>query len=260
MRKTQYASGENMQIEQGILIPSTIIPVGEGVTGASHAIVNITGISQRCVVKPAGTKEISAECFCALLGYFLGLPVLNPVIVSDPRDSTLWFGARNVGYPSLSTACRITNPPTEQQLSVLAVILSTWIQAPSIISFDELIENGDRNPGNILWNGSIFTIIDHERCLGIEPKIVNKLALFALSHSDQARLAIMQQGITSAAISQQAMVGVDQIWDKIEQEFDLTPNSIQQEFSAFKKICQANAKFLINTATTALAPLFAHKS
>lgn len=82
-----------MQIEQGTLRPKTLQPVGEGVTGAQHGLVRIGGIAQKCVVKQVGPREIAAECFCALLGERLGLPTLAPVVITDPRDPSLWFGA-----------------------------------------------------------------------------------------------------------------------------------------------------------------------
>jgi hypothetical protein len=40
-----------MRIEQGILLPMTLVPVGEGITGAQYGLVNIGGLSQRCVGK-----------------------------------------------------------------------------------------------------------------------------------------------------------------------------------------------------------------
>ena len=139
-----------MKIEQGVLIPRTLIPVGEGITGASYAIVNIEGLSQRCVVKQAGYRGIAAECLCALLGDALELPTLTPVLVTDPRDSSLWFGAREVGYPSLSSTLRIGTSARAEQMHALACILSAWSQVGQVISFDELVANGDRNPGNVL--------------------------------------------------------------------------------------------------------------
>lgn len=245
-----------MQVEQGILNPFTLQAVGEGVTGAHFATVSIGGLSQRCVVKQAGSREIAAECFCALLGDSLGLPTLVPVVVTDPRDQSLWFGARDVGYPSLTSRLNITNPPTPIQLIALSMVLSTWAQAPAVISFDEVIANGDRNPGNILWNGVVFTMIDHERALGIEPMTVNKLALFMLQNMNTSHIAQLQQGIVGASMSQQAMLGAGTaIWAAIETEFASLPTAINTHLPAFQQLCQGRVSTLISAASNALMPL-----
>ncbi len=78
-----------MHIEQGILLPTTLVPVEQGITGAQYAIINIAGLAQRCVVKQVGHPEIAAECFCALLGHYAQLPMLSPVLIIDPRDHSL---------------------------------------------------------------------------------------------------------------------------------------------------------------------------
>lgn len=245
-----------MQVEQGILNPFTLRAVGQGVTGAHFAAVSIGGLSQRCVVKPAGPKEIAAECFCALIGDFLGMPTLAPVVVTDPRDQSLWFGARDAGYPSLSSRLNITNPPTQAQLIALSMVLSTWVQAPAAISFDELIANGDRNPGNILWNGVVFTMIDHERSLEIQPMTLNKLALFMLQNMGATQIAQLQQGIVGASITQQAMLGQGtSVWAEIQAEFAPLPAAISEHLSAFQQLCQSRAHSLISSASNALMPL-----
>ena len=221
-----------MKIEQGILIPATLSPVSEGITGAGYAIVVIADLSQRCVVKKAGHREIASECLCALLGDALGLPTLIPVVVSDPRDDALWFGAREAAYPSLSSRLGIGAQINIIQLQALACILSKWSQVGQVISFDELIANGDRNPGNILWNGEQFTLIDHERALGNQPKELNKLALFATNNFEPALIAGIHSASTSAALAQQALLGADQrIWQKIADSFASSPDVINQHFS-----------------------------
>ncbi len=244
-----------MQAEQGTLIPATLSPVGQGITDAQFAIVNIGGLSQRCVVKHVGDREIAAECFCALLGHHLSLPVLVPVVVTDPRNNGLWFGARDVGYPSLSS--RLTASPTTGQLAVLTAILATWAHAPAVISFAELIANGDRNPGNVLWNGATFTIIDHERALGIQPMTINKLAYFTLLNASAAHVAAIQSGTTSAALAQQSLLGVNSsIWGAIQSEFDNLPAVISRWFSPMVNFAKNRVTSLVGNATNATTPLF----
>lgn len=250
-----------MKIEQGILIPSTLAPVGEGITGASYAIVVITGLSQRCVVKRAGDREIAAECLCALLGHSLGLPTLMPVVVTDPRDNTIWFGAREVGYPSLSSRLRIGTHADALQMQALACILSAWSQVGQVISFDELIANGDRNPGNVLWNGAQFTIIDHERALGIQPMQLNRLALFATNQFQPQLVAGVQSASTSAALAQQALLGVGStVWQLIVAEFASTPSAVGQHCSAFTSLAQGNLGSLASSTANAMTPMFARQN
>lgn len=247
-----------MKIEQGILIPATLIPVSEGISGAGYAIVVIEDLSQRCVVKKVGDREIAAECLCALLGDALGLPTLIPVIVSDPRNGSLWFGAREASYPSLSSRLGIGAQINTTQLRALAYILSKWAQVGQVISFDELVANGDRNPGNILWNGAQFTLIDHERALGNHPMELNKLALFATNNFDTALTASIHSASTSAALAQQALLGADsRIWQKIAERFATSPNVISRHFSTLTSLAQGNLGSLASNTANAMTPMLA---
>lgn len=209
-----------MKIEQGVLNPFTLHPVGAGINSAQYAVVNIGGLSQRCVVKRVGDREIAAECFCALLGDTLSLPTLTPVVITHPGDGSLWFGSRDAAYPSLSARLSIGATVNQHQLVALAQVLSTWSQVGHVISFDELIANGDRNPGNVLWNGAAFTIIDHERSLGNQQKVSNRLALFATSNFQAPLVASINSAATGSAMTQQALLSADQaIWSMIRDEF-----------------------------------------
>lgn len=246
-----------MKIEQGTLIPSTLVPVGEGITGASYAIVVIAGLSQRCVVKQAGDREIAAECLCALLGDALGLPTLMPVIVADPRNNSLWFGAREAGYPSLSSRLRIGAHADAAQMHALALILSTWSQVGQVVSFDEIIANGDRNPGNVLWNGVQFTIIDHERALGINAKQLNRLAFFATNQFQSHLIAAIQSASTSAALAQQALLSAgSSVWQMIDSEFVSAPTVIARHGPAFASLAQGNLGSLASNTANVMTPMF----
>lgn len=245
-----------MKIEQGVLNPFSLIPVGAGINSAHYAVVNIGGLSQRCVVKQVGDREIAAECFCALLGDALSLPTLSPVIVAHPGGGSLWFGARDAAYPSLSARLNIGQTVNPFQLIALAQILSTWAQVGHVISFDELIANGDRNPGNVLWNGAVFTIIDHERSLGNQPKTENRLALFATANFHAQLVAGVSSAATGSAMAQQALLGADPtVWDMIHSEFQSTPSAVGQHHGA----CEALAKHLLSSlpghAANAVSPL-----
>lgn len=245
-----------MKIEQGVLNPFTLRPVGAGINSAQYAIVNIGGLSQRCVVKMVGDREVAAECFCALLGDALSLPTLSPVIVTHPGDNSLWFGGRDTTYPSLSARLHLGATASRHQLAALAQILATWAQVGHVISFDELIANGDRNPGNVLWNGTVFTIIDHECALGNQPKLSNRLALFATANFHPPLVASVSSAATGSAMAQQAFLTAGQsVWDIISAEFQAIPSAIGLHHGA----CEALAKQLVGSlpshAANAMSPL-----
>lgn len=246
-----------MKIEQGILNPFTLRPVGAGINSAQYAVVNIGGLSQRCVVKQVGDREIAAECFCALLGSALSLPALPPVIVSHPRDGTLWFGSRDAAYPSLSARLNIGLTVNPHQLVALAAVLSGWSQVGHVISFDELIANGDRNPGNVLWNGDAFTIIDHECSLGNKPKGSNRLALFATANFHPSLVANIGSAATGSAMAQQALLSADQtVWEVIRDEFQAAPNIVGQHHGDCEALAKSVLSSLPSHAANAMSPLF----
>ena len=244
-------------IEQGILNPFSQTPVGHGITCPNYAIVYIGGLSQRCVVKNAGHKEIAVECFCALLGEALNLPTLKPVIVRNPEDNSLCFGSRDVGYPNLSTPLGIGDSDSAAQLQAWAIILSAWLQVGDVISFDELILNGDRNPGNVLWSGSAFTIIDHERALEIQPKIINKLALFSTNNFDSKYLSNVQGKSINAALTQQSLLSVDdRIFDSLRSDFSSIPAEVGNYFDELEAIARKTVPLLTANTSKAMSPLF----
>lgn len=246
-----------MQVEQGILLPTTLKPVGKGISGAQHATVHIAGLSQRCIVKKVGYREIAAECFCALLGNALALPTLIPVIVTDPADQSLWFGARNSGYPDLATNIGfVSKKPNRAQLRMLTNILSKWPHIGQAVSFDELIANGDRNPGNILWNGLVFTLIDHEQAVGNAPKILNKLALFATQSLSAQELSNLQNGAIAAALTHGSQLNsASTIWVEIQAEFATLPSSIANYYLPFETLVKAQLVSLVSSVSNAVLPL-----
>lgn len=247
-------------IEQGVLNPFTQTPVGHGITCPNYAIVNIGGLSHRCVVKKAAHKEIAAECFCALLGAALGLPTLKPVIVKNPQDDSLCFGSRAVGYPNLSAKLKIGALANPAQMLALAVVLSAWSHVGHVISFDELILNGDRNPGNVLWSGVAFTIIDHERALGIQPMNINKLALFSTNSFDQARVDSIRSASLGAALAQQSMLSADDgIFNSIRSDFLTIPIEVGNHFNDLEAIAKRMLPSMIANTSNAMSPLYARQ-
>jgi hypothetical protein len=247
-------------IEQGILNPFSQTAVGHGITRPNYAIVNIGGLSQRCVVKNAGHKEIAAECFCSLLGGALGLPTLKPVIVTNPLDNSLCFGSREVGYPNLSAKLGIGYTANAAQMQALAIILSAWAHVGHVISFDELILNGDRNPGNVLWSGLAFTIIDHERALQIQPMTINKLAQFSTNNFDPAHVASVQSASMGAALAQQSMLSADDgIFISVRSDFLTIHPDVGNHFNELEAIAKKMLPSMATNTSNAMSPLFARQ-
>lgn len=247
-------------IEQGILNPFSQTAVGHGITRPNFAIVNIGGLSQRCVVKNAGHKEIAAECFCALLGAALELPTLKPVIVTNPLDNSLCFGSREVGYPNLSAKLGIGDTANAAQMQALAIILSAWSHVGHVISFDELILNGDRNPGNVLWSGLAFTIIDHERALEIQPMTINKLAQFSTNNFDPTKVASVQSASMGAALAQQSMLSADnRIFATVGSDFLNIPAEVGNHFNELETIAKKMLSSMATNTSNAMSPLFARQ-
>lgn len=247
-------------IEEGILNPYHQTSVGHGITQPKYALVNISGTSHRCVVKTAGHKEIAAECYCALLGSALGLPTLQPIIVRDLKDNSLSFGSRNVGYPNLSSRLGIGDRANSSQMLALAHVLSTWAQVGQVISFDELIVNGDRNPGNVLWGGDVFTIIDHERALQIEPMLINKLAQFSTNNFDPQQVTSVGSASVAAAMTHQAMLTANSTtFTSIQNAFLSAPREIAQYSYACERITKAILPKLTGNTANAMSPLFVRK-
>lgn len=245
-----------MKIEQGELNPFTLQPVGVGINSAHFAMVVIEGSSERCVVKQISEEGIAAECFCALLGDSLSLPVLTPVVITDPRDQSLWFGAREQKYPNVSAHLNLGNSANQAQLFAIANVLLTWSHLGHVISFDEVIANGDRNPGNILWDGQTFTIIDHERALGNRPMMENKLAFFATANFLHPNGAAVSSAAMGSAMAQQALLNVnDPLWSHIQLEFQRTHPDVSKHHAQCEKIVKALLPSLHHRVADAMSPL-----
>lgn len=126
-------------------------------------------------VKLIDARKIYIECFCALLGRNMALPIPKPLLVNVPHESLscsvtdgqscIAFGSEDAAYPSFRRKFNQDQPEAMKLLKAYSKILNISV-------FDEWIGNGDRNIGNILYDGkSLFNFIDHELAL---PKGLSK--------------------------------------------------------------------------------------
>ncbi|ATI44563.1 HipA family kinase [Vibrio parahaemolyticus] len=143
-------------------------------TWKAHVITS-EGTDRVAFVKLIEPRKIFVECFCALVGRNLGLPIPKPMVVNVLHDAlpcslpvgttSLAFGSEDASHPSFRRTIQQNEPEAMKLIRAYSKILEVSI-------FDEWISNGDRNIGNILFDGkSIFNFIDHELAL---PQGTNK--------------------------------------------------------------------------------------
>lgn len=244
-----------MQIEQGILNPASLTPVGTGVNAAHSAIVYIGGVAQKCVVKQIPDSALAAECFCSLLANALGLPVLQPILVTHPADGSRWFGGRFLSHPNLAT--HFANGITPQAVQWVAKIVSSWPKAGDAIAFDQLVLNADRNMGNLLWDGAQMTLIDHERTLGLFPMTENVLAkLLCLGLPSVALATISADACAAAAQQQSASAPGGAVVPAVVAQFSNVDSAISSNVARFATAIWANSPSLPQDTATAMTPIF----
>lgn len=125
-----------------------------------------------CWVKAVTLPELVLECFGHLAARATGLPFLEPIVTQDPNG--LLGGPSNQHYFATADA----SPYSLRQLMKLyppfaphyQAALEAWTEGPTLAVLDELLANGDRNPGNLLFDGVKNWIpIDYSRCKATGP-------------------------------------------------------------------------------------------
>lgn len=115
--------------------------------------------------KKLSDLEFLVEIVTATIGRELGLPIPEPIIAFSTDGNDILFASVDAKHPDLTRQLTITNHQTvantPENMEIMQ-LLSNWEYISLAISFDEWIANGDRNTGNILFDGeNIFTLIDH---------------------------------------------------------------------------------------------------
>ncbi|CNF27303.1 Phosphatidylinositol 3-and 4-kinase [Yersinia rohdei] len=130
-------------------------PVGQGINGALRGFALVDEDEIQVIVKRLPERELLCELLCAQIGRDLGLPIPEPILLFDEISHPL-FGSADVGYPNL---LHFLEKDLESEIIVSK--LRKWIYIESASFFDELIFNADRHPGNLLFDGNEFYLIDH---------------------------------------------------------------------------------------------------
>lgn len=126
-------------------------------------------MAPNCWLKAVTLPELVLECFGHLLAKESGLPFLIPIVVTDPMNvlkspSKFFFATEDAKSPSLRQLT-INYPAFE---SIYYSALKAWAEAPTLAVLDELLANGDRNTGNLLFDGKNKWIpIDFSRAKGV---------------------------------------------------------------------------------------------
>lgn len=157
---------ESSMIRIGALQPGAR-PVGIGVTGARRGVALFTdGSIAGVIVKSGSQHELAAECFCALLAQRMGLKAPDCGLVTE---NGVWhFASIDARHPNLLQAFNFQALPPNLQTVVLGIVaaqLAKWTGVGQLLAFDVLVKNADRNPGNLLTDGTDYWLIDHARTM-----------------------------------------------------------------------------------------------
>ena len=119
------------------------------------------------VLKPSlPVEEMAREFFSACVASILDLPVPSQYLVLDEKTGTVMYACGFLKHPNLCQLFR------QDDLLIKDVInkLYSWKSFSKTAAFDELIQNTDRNLGNILWAGDQdYVLIDHGLTFGSRP-------------------------------------------------------------------------------------------
>lgn len=200
-----------MSIETVAVVPGTETPVGDGINRPVRCIVRFADQSIRAaIVKRLTPDGVAAEAFCALLLRGWGLSVPQPALVAGEMA----FASLEVTYPNLKQRIGWSeNLPDSVKRALFiqgAKLVSSMGDTPRALSADEAIDNRDRNLGNILWDGSNATWIDHERAFGLGPEPDgNKLATMIVGSGLDC------SGIQTAAVAVSLSLGAQVVAEAV---------------------------------------------
>ncbi|AQS50750.1 hypothetical protein PAEH1_02790 [Paenalcaligenes hominis] len=173
------------------VVLGTTTKTSEGINGAMRCIIqNENGTQLRAILKEGTDDEIRNELFCAVLLNAWGLSVPDPYIVT--YNGKLAFACAEKNYPSLTQRLNITKNPPPLVIQIAIDLLASLEDTPLAVAIDELINNRDRNLGNILWDGGgKASWIDHSHCFSqasAKFRDMNKLADMVAHHPDNEKI------------------------------------------------------------------------
>jgi HipA-like kinase len=159
-------------MDNGLGIATLKPPISEVHTGISKtfkaSILSDTGDECLAYVKLIPDNQIISEVVCALVGIELGFKIPRPYLVSVekkyipdptknweyPSNHAIAFGSEASNFPDM---LRFFN----HDFGGFVEIFRKYGFFERITVFDTWIANVDRNPGNCLFDGINFQLIDH---------------------------------------------------------------------------------------------------
>lgn len=187
---------ENFKIGLGVLLSANIQPKKTLNVIKTGMIYTKDNEQVSVVLKPAlPVDEITREFFSACVASLLDLPVPSQYLVLDESTGTVMYACGFLNHPNLCQLFGQDNLLLEDVINKLY----SWKSFSKTEVFDELIQNTDRNLGNILWAGDQdYVLIDHGLTFGSRPpdgSSLNKLiqaVLPAILSEDQIEKEIIK--------------------------------------------------------------------
>ena len=151
-------------------IPGPQLVNGLGVEEMWKAEIYAESGSTIAYVKMLEPQQVISEVVCALLGVALELNMPTPFLVYVERvnlngsqkwkaneSSRVCFGSEDAKHPSFRQIIKMQQGMTNALLNELL----NWSGYKPTAWFDEWTANNDRHPGNLLYDGKEFWLIDH---------------------------------------------------------------------------------------------------
>lgn len=206
-----------MGLEVAELVAGSETPAGDGITGALRCVLSFpTGDKKAAILKRGPIDQVAAEAFAALLLHEWGLPVPQPCLVIEAGGVA--FASIDTGYPNLKHHTGLDSlpegPAKDAAIKTAMSLVLSFPTTPLATACDEAIDNRDRNLGNVLWDGSKESWIDHALSFGVGAGMqdVNKLCVMAvasdkkddLHRSSVAQALILDRSAISVAETEMA--------------------------------------------------------
>lgn len=158
-----------MPIQRAYFIEGSDHPVGDGNNQPNYCLLRLDdGSIFKAIIKTVNEKSLATELISAHIMRHWGISVPDPYLVLMP-DGGFAFGSKEETYPSLRQSLDFDDElPVDMRHEIrisAAKKIFSQKQALIAIAADEALINFDRHLGNILWNGSSISWIDHEKCL-----------------------------------------------------------------------------------------------
>lgn len=136
----------------------------------------------RVLARQASLDLLAPELFGALLARAAGLKAPRPGLAQDPATGNWWITSLPGGTPDLSRRFNIDKvaaPARQAAFATAAAWITSRRSFPTMLAWDEWINNRDRGIQNMLIDGEDCALVDHQQafdCHGEDYTDVNKLA------------------------------------------------------------------------------------